>query len=165
MLKLQIRTPRAEEILHFNQDRIIAGRTKTNDIVLNDEKSSRKQFRIERSDEGYRLVDLESANGTLINGKPTKSKILERGDVIEVGDCRVYVDDIVVISESPMDPAPVVPVVASAPVESNDAGERPRLRSARLQRGWQIADLVLLAGVMGVCVYILAVVYVSYIAN
>ena len=56
-------------------------------LVVRDVGVSRRHARLEFS-EGYRLVDLESTNGTLVNGESIQDKTLHDGDTIELGrDC------------------------------------------------------------------------------
>ena len=64
------------------------GRSSSNDIHLPDEELSRNHCMFELSGEdGIRIIDLASANGTIVNGKEIGSEPvdLKAGDVIEVG--------------------------------------------------------------------------------
>jgi pSer/pThr/pTyr-binding forkhead associated (FHA) protein len=65
------------------------GRAAGSDIRLTDHQVSRRHARIETTAEGVRIVDLGSANGTLVNGKPVREHLLYEGDVIEVGNSRL----------------------------------------------------------------------------
>lgn len=61
------------------------GREEGNDIQLNDERVSRCHFKIQRDNERLVLTDLDSTNGTKVNGVETQLKILRYGDLIAVG--------------------------------------------------------------------------------
>ncbi len=61
------------------------GRADECEVQVLNTKASRKHCQIEECEKGYRLVDLDSANGTTINGEKIKVKILEAGDTIEIG--------------------------------------------------------------------------------
>ncbi len=61
------------------------GRERTNTIVIASESASRRHARIFVSGGSHVLVDLESTNGTLLNGKPVQEQTLRNGDVIRVG--------------------------------------------------------------------------------
>ncbi|MCD4656916.1 MAG: sigma 54-interacting transcriptional regulator [Planctomycetes bacterium] len=61
------------------------GRAEDCEVQVMNTKASRKHCQIEECEKGYRLVDLDSANGTLINGEKINVKILEAGDTIEIG--------------------------------------------------------------------------------
>ncbi|MGE0433394.1 MAG: sigma 54-interacting transcriptional regulator [Planctomycetota bacterium] len=63
------------------------GRHQSCTIQLLDTKASRQHCQIEECDagSGYKLVDLKSANGTIVNGEACTHRILEAGDIIEIG--------------------------------------------------------------------------------
>lgn len=50
---------------------------------------SRRHCKVQLVGQRYVVIDLESRNGTLVNGAPVERKVLEDGDLIEVGDERV----------------------------------------------------------------------------
>jgi pSer/pThr/pTyr-binding forkhead associated (FHA) protein len=70
------------------------GRASTNDIPLSSAKLSRVQARIDCDSNGrYSIVDLNSLNGTLVNGAAARQPIgLSQGDTITVGDVSLVVD-------------------------------------------------------------------------
>ena len=73
------------------------GRESEADIFLDDEQVSRKHAVIEKSEEGYRILDLKSLNGTIVNHKYATSTLLRDGDWIQIGDTLLrfqYVDTI-----------------------------------------------------------------------
>jgi pSer/pThr/pTyr-binding forkhead associated (FHA) protein len=61
------------------------GREEINDIQLNDERVSRCHFKIQRDNDRLVLTDLDSTNGTKVNGVECPLKILRSGDLISVG--------------------------------------------------------------------------------
>jgi Nif-specific regulatory protein len=66
----------------------IIGRDPTNPVAVNDPLVSRKHCALRKSEgEGgaVQVADLESLNGTLVNGVPTREKTLDHGDRIKVG--------------------------------------------------------------------------------
>jgi ABC-type multidrug transport system ATPase subunit len=64
---------------------ITIGRTSDNDLVINNIKVSRKHARIEKKGDKWILEDLDSSNGTFINGKRIKSEGVSPNDVITIG--------------------------------------------------------------------------------
>ena len=71
-----------------------AGRASSNDIQINDEKSSRQHFKLERRDDGFVVSDLGSTNGTRVNGvKITEPVLLLNGDTVSVGKCDYVFED------------------------------------------------------------------------
>lgn len=61
------------------------GRDSGNRIQLHDTEVSRRHAEIRRVDDRYLLVDLNSSNGTLVNGKPVREHFLNSGDQVQVG--------------------------------------------------------------------------------
>lgn len=64
---------------------ISIGRYPDNDIVLPEDEVSRHHAEVRRLDGGFHLVDLESLNGTKVNGAGVTDRRLEDGDVIQIG--------------------------------------------------------------------------------
>ena len=64
---------------------ITIGREEGNSIQLNDERVSRYHVKIQEDHEKLVLTDLESTNGTKVNGEETQLRILRHGDVVTVG--------------------------------------------------------------------------------
>ena len=64
---------------------ITIGREEGNTIQLNDERVSRFHLKIQKDHEDLVLTDLESTNGTKVNGEETQLRILKYGDMISLG--------------------------------------------------------------------------------
>jgi pSer/pThr/pTyr-binding forkhead associated (FHA) protein len=64
---------------------VTIGREEGNTIQLNDERVSRFHLKIQEDQEKVVLTDLESTNGTKVNGEEIQLRILRYGDVIAVG--------------------------------------------------------------------------------
>lgn len=62
------------------------GRSHTNQIVLKDAKVSRQHAEIKRQGTEFLLIDLNSSNGTLVNGQKVHEHILTAEDEINIGD-------------------------------------------------------------------------------
>jgi pSer/pThr/pTyr-binding forkhead associated (FHA) protein len=61
------------------------GRSVTSDLKLLDGKISRDHCLIEALRDQHIIIDLESANGTVVNGERVKKSILKEGDFIRLG--------------------------------------------------------------------------------
>ncbi|QEG42843.1 FHA domain-containing protein [Roseimaritima ulvae] len=61
------------------------GREEGNSIQLNDERVSRCHLKVQRDNDRLVLTDLDSTNGTKVNGQETHLRILRYGDLIAVG--------------------------------------------------------------------------------
>ncbi len=64
---------------------ITVGREEGNSIQLNDERISRFHVKIQLDHNDLVLTDLESTNGTKVNGEEVQLRILRHGDVINLG--------------------------------------------------------------------------------
>ena len=64
---------------------VTIGREEGNTIQLNDERVSRFHLKIQDDQSQYVLTDLESTNGTKVNGEDIHLRILRYGDMISVG--------------------------------------------------------------------------------
>ncbi len=67
------------------------GREEGNEIQLNDERISRCHFKVQRDNDRLVLTDLQSTNGTKVNGVECQLKILRHGDLIAVGRSLILV--------------------------------------------------------------------------
>jgi pSer/pThr/pTyr-binding forkhead associated (FHA) protein len=74
----------------FDKDILSIGRARDNDIVIENLSVSRNHARVRRQDGKYILTDLNSANGTYVNGvKVTKTEIVD-DDVITIGKHKLH---------------------------------------------------------------------------
>ncbi len=64
---------------------VTIGREEGNAIQLNDERVSRFHMKIQQEDDQLIITDLESTNGTQVNGQDIRLRILRHGDVIGIG--------------------------------------------------------------------------------
>lgn len=67
------------------KDSYTLGRHRNNDIVISDPKASSFHARIDRSPEGFLLVDLKSRNGCWVNGKRVDTVLLQTNDELRLG--------------------------------------------------------------------------------
>lgn len=66
---------------------VTIGREEENTIQLNDERVSRFHAKIQDDDGRVILTDLDSTNGTRVNGHPVQMRVLQLGDQIAIGRC------------------------------------------------------------------------------
>ncbi|WP_437191767.1 FHA domain-containing protein [Planctomicrobium sp. SH527] len=64
---------------------LTVGREEDNDIQLNDERVSRFHIKVQEDSGRLILTDLDSTNGTRVNGHPVRLRVLQLGDLIMVG--------------------------------------------------------------------------------
>jgi Nif-specific regulatory protein len=74
-------------VFAIDEDALIIGRETMANVCLADGAVSRRHSKIEKKDDdGYVITDLESLNGTFVNGVPIRSRVLEHGDRVRIGD-------------------------------------------------------------------------------
>jgi len=61
------------------------GRGQDNDIIIDDPVLSRQHARVLTVEKDQIIEDLQSSNGTLVNGRPQVRHILQHGDIIQLG--------------------------------------------------------------------------------
>ncbi len=67
------------------KERIRLGTHASNDLVLDDRTASRQHCEIQYTDRGYLLIDLDSTNGTFVDGKQVERAFLFAGATISIG--------------------------------------------------------------------------------
>jgi hypothetical protein len=92
-LLIQLTGKEAEE-LSLGTGHVLIGRSKLCDIQVARPAVSRQHALIIYSQDGTKLIDLGSSNGTYVDGEQIKEHSLLPGQTIEIGDCRIeYVMD------------------------------------------------------------------------
>jgi signal transduction histidine kinase len=69
----------------FASGPVAMGRDNSNAVRLHDNEVSRRHAELRLDGHGYRIVDLNSANGTLVNGQPIDQTALSSGDRVQIG--------------------------------------------------------------------------------
>jgi pSer/pThr/pTyr-binding forkhead associated (FHA) protein len=116
MLTLILKEGANPVTFNLSDDVITLGRSKENNIVLKNIKSSRRHARIERIGATYQITDLGSGNGTKVNGKKIDFHTLKQGDEIKIGDALLTLKS---IDDS---------VDADADADATDAGEEEEIK-------------------------------------
>jgi hypothetical protein len=69
------------------QTPITIGREEVNDVQLNDERISRLHAKLQEDQGQIIFTDLNSTNGSRVNGHPVQLRILRPGDHLQIGRC------------------------------------------------------------------------------
>jgi DNA-binding NtrC family response regulator len=75
--------------LKIQRERVVVGSAPASDLQLSDDAVSRSHFALRLLPDGYLLTDLESSNGTFVEGRRVHSAYLQPGDTIEIGRTRI----------------------------------------------------------------------------
>jgi hypothetical protein len=95
LLKERPRAPRASLAqrdgppVSLGQDPVLIGRDPQNDLVLDDRRVSRKHAEVRLRLGRYTLYDLQSTNGTYVNGRRVAERVLDDGDKISIGGLEI----------------------------------------------------------------------------
>ena len=78
--------------LDLDQPVVTIGRALDNDLRLQSSRVSRHHTRLETSDGESWIIDLGSANGTLVNGERVTRRLVDVGDVITIGGVEIAIE-------------------------------------------------------------------------
>ena len=110
--------------VQLTKDRTSLGRRPYNDIVIDNLAVSGEHAVLQMSGNEVHLEDLNSTNGTYVNGKAVKKQLLQNSDVVEIGKYKIkYVNEALeagfektmVIKAGSAGLAPAAPVAAGLP--------------------------------------------------
>lgn len=82
---------RREGCILSGKGEFLIGRSIESDLILRDRTVSRRHAAIFRTDRGWRIKDLGSANGTYVNGRKTSESAIGPGDIVIVGRATLLV--------------------------------------------------------------------------
>lgn len=116
---IDIRTPKGRTQQPLDMQPLTIGRHADNRLVVSDTMASRFHCVIEQTPAGPRLRDLNSSNGTRLNGAPVKEAMLRPGDVIAIGatTLRLIVPGSMPAPLPPVKPAQGTGVIPPPPAE------------------------------------------------
>jgi Nif-specific regulatory protein len=81
--------PLQDSAFELGDEELTVGRESSNRVRIADSLLSRRHCVVRREGERFKLFDLESLNGTFVNGKPVREHALSHGDLIAIGDSRL----------------------------------------------------------------------------
>ncbi|MBI1946461.1 MAG: FHA domain-containing protein [Deltaproteobacteria bacterium] len=126
----------------------VIGRSSRCDIQLSDDRVSSRHAELVRRGTRYRIYDLGSANGTLVNAQRVDEIDLRDGDLIQVGFTvfRYIAGDAIEVARNnppPVAPPPAMPPQTAAPGASPAVAATPSLpRMRRDDEEMSFADMV-----------------------
>jgi predicted component of type VI protein secretion system len=108
-----------DQRFEIEKDATAIGRRSENEIVVDDVSVSGRHAVILREGARYRVRDLDSTNGTVVNGAPVRETLLKPGDVVGFGELHFEFNDPAWVeapsgTETPPMPPPTVGIKSSA---------------------------------------------------
>ncbi len=85
--------PVGDRRFELDQEAVTLGRHRENGIMLDDPSVSGRHAVLLREGTRYRVRDLDSTTGTLVNGESVRDRLLEPGDRVAFGDVVRRVED------------------------------------------------------------------------
>jgi pSer/pThr/pTyr-binding forkhead associated (FHA) protein len=114
-----LRGPEVGRVYELTDDTVTIGRGRRNEVIIHDNEVSREHCRLVKVLFDYEIHDLESTNGTYLNGRPVgnASTPLFDKNIIELGDSIVleYIASREAIPTPDPSP-PLIPVVVKTPI-------------------------------------------------
>ncbi|UCD29176.1 MAG: FHA domain-containing protein [Planctomycetota bacterium] len=89
-----IRSGQPECVLPLGEKEITIGRGTKNSLAVRCERISREHARIWLDESGPRIEDLNSANGTWVNGVKVPAAYLRANDIVNIGTIRIYIEQV-----------------------------------------------------------------------
>jgi pSer/pThr/pTyr-binding forkhead associated (FHA) protein len=117
--------------VQLTKDRTTLGRRPYNDIVIDNLAVSGEHAVLQMSAAEVYLEDLNSTNGTYVNGKAVKKQLLQNNDTVEIGKYKIkYINEVagptfektMIIKAGTLPPMPAAPAHAATPTQAGDLG-------------------------------------------
>jgi pSer/pThr/pTyr-binding forkhead associated (FHA) protein len=170
MASITIRSgPEAGFKLDIKQDEVLIGRSSDCDVSVSDKSVSGRHCAILNNGGRYLLRDLESTNGTRLNGGLVKQARLKPGDTIEVGSVElvlegsdVIVDDVEPESapRSATPPTVIVPSSVNEPDDAESEQAAPAFEARQTSRlRWILLGAVIATTLIGLGYWFLTVLF------
>ena len=89
MAKLIISVDGRDKVYEIIDERFTIGSGQDADLKLRADGVSGVHLTVDKTKAGYRIVDMETKEGTIVNGKPTNQHTLANGDTIQIGSVKI----------------------------------------------------------------------------
>jgi pSer/pThr/pTyr-binding forkhead associated (FHA) protein len=133
MPKLIVKTGDRAGMEYEVRDGMILGRRLEVPVHIEDVKSSREHAKIVAHGDGFVLFDLESTNGTFVNGSRTGRTRMNHGDIIRIGRTEIiFHDPTAVAAATPAGPVQEKPQTPVAPAQKKIDFGRPPPKKLKL---------------------------------
>jgi phage tail-like protein len=135
--QLAIEGPQGRQVFTLRLGKTTVGRQEGNDLQLDDQRVSRQHALIQCAESGCQITDLDSSNGTYVDGEkliPNIASALIPGSAVKIGSFTLKLRQVVVQEEKVVEPPvekPVDDTPAPVPVEEKPS---PQVKQAKTRR-------------------------------
>jgi pSer/pThr/pTyr-binding forkhead associated (FHA) protein len=119
--------------VQLTKDRTTLGRRPYNDIVIDNLAVSGEHAVLQMTGTEVHLEDLNSTNGTYINGKAVKKQLLQNNDTVEIGKYKIkYINEVpgATFEKTMIMKAGMVPPPVAKPADAPPTGEMGDVKGA-----------------------------------
>ncbi|MAW60231.1 MAG: hypothetical protein CMJ94_05275 [Planctomycetes bacterium] len=92
-IELIVERDQIQRVVRLESDTILVGRGQDCQLRLEDPLASRQHCRIERLDGDIFVVDLDSANGTWMNGEKVDRQVWGSGEAVRIGSTKLFLGE------------------------------------------------------------------------
>lgn len=144
-----------DRVISLDQEETIIGRAADNAVTIEDPAASSRHCAILRKESRYTLRDLNSTNGTYLNGGMVTEVPLAPGDVLTVGSIRMTVegDDIDTASSTPSSDTGPQDTIRTGPIRP--APPEFGVRKSRVGM-WVTISIVIALGLIGLAYWFIS---------
>jgi pSer/pThr/pTyr-binding forkhead associated (FHA) protein len=141
--------------VQLTKDRTTLGRRPYNDIVIDNLAVSGEHAVLQMSGNEVYLEDLNSTNGTYVNGKAVKKQLLQNADTVEIGKYKIkYINEVagptfektMILKSGAVMPPPVAAPAAGAQANAQASGHMSTAAAQAADLGQVKATIKVLSG-------------------
>ena len=128
--QLTIEGPQGNQVVTLRLGQTTVGRQAGNDLQLDDQKISRQHALIRCTVNGCQITDLDSSNGTYVDGEkllPNIASALIPGSKVKIGSHTITFKQVAVQEQEVIEPAVEIPVIEEPVLEATEGQESPVL--------------------------------------
>jgi MoxR-like ATPase len=126
--------PTAVRKMTLTAQKYSMGRRPNLDIALNDDACSGEHAELRMEDGAWKIVDLNSSNGTWLNDHKIASEVLKPGDVVQVGDTKFVFDGGANAAKDGAQDVPAAQVPSSTSKDELELVEKMRAHADRIRK-------------------------------
>lgn len=154
--KLIVTEQGRDRVHELCDDVVVVGRGPAADLHLRDAEVAPSHCEIRRTDKGFKVVDLETTVGTLVNGDAVNAAFLQNGDTIEIGGAKITYLGPSAAAAAKQKPAPAV--LRELPTDEEGRPRRFYRHESTGKRKFDAAKFTIIVAILGALALIIVTV-------